>query len=144
MAQFLWNESFSVGDPALDKQHQQLIEIMNELHDLLALPTETREPGKIEHVFDGLASYVFNHFAYEEKRMADAGVPFEQLATHRGQHETMLKQVRQFQARTLESNGNDLKDLMPYLYGEWLIHHICEEDMQYRPYVEAGEKSTSA
>lgn len=137
MTYFAWLPDYSVGDATLDAQHQELIKLMNELHALLHEPADAQNEGRIETIFSGLAAYIVKHFAYEEQRIAAAGYPEEKLAAHRHEHDALVKQVRQYQTKVLAGEHESLKDLLPYLYGEWLIHHICQRDRDYMPYLAA-------
>lgn len=137
MTYFAWLAEYSVGNATLDAQHQELIKLMNELHTLLHEPADGQSEGRIETIFSGLAAYIVTHFAYEEQRIAAAGYPEEKLAAHRHEHDALVKQVRQYQGRVLAGEHEILKDLLPYLYGEWLIHHICQQDRDYMPYLAA-------
>ncbi|HEY5762922.1 MAG TPA: hemerythrin domain-containing protein, partial [Rhodocyclaceae bacterium] len=70
---FVWQESFSVGDATIDAQHRRIIEILNLLYDLLHSDAVGEDlTNGLREVFWELHSYVAEHFAYEEQRMADA------------------------------------------------------------------------
>jgi hemerythrin len=137
MTYFSWKSDYSVGDATLDAQHQQLIAVMNELYELLHEPVEAQSDGRVEFIFGSLADYIAKHFAYEEQRMLESGYPEDQLAAHRHEHNELIKHVRQYHAKVSEGDREGLKELLPYLYGEWLIHHICQRDQNYMPYLEA-------
>lgn len=137
MNHFEWKPEYSVGDEALDNQHKELIRIMNDVYELLHDPEDAQSEGRIEFIFGSLADYIVTHFAYEEQRMVDARYPYENLVAHRAEHHELIKKVRRFHANVMEGNFEGLKELMPYLYGEWLVHHICEQDMAYKPYLAA-------
>lgn len=137
MDQFVWKPEYSVGDATIDRQHQELIVLMNDLYQLLQLPEAEQGEGMIDHLFGGLAEYIYTHFAYEEQRMVDARYPEASLAKHREEHNKIIRTIRQYHAQTSEGNTAALKDLLPFLYGDWLIHHICESDMDYVPYLKA-------
>lgn len=137
MTYFAWKEDYSVGDATLDAQHRQLVDVMNELYELLHEPEERQSEGRVEFIFAGLADYIVKHFAYEEQRMIDAGYPEDKLAEHRHEHDELVKHVRRYHAKVSEGDLTGLKELLPYLYGEWLIHHICQQDREYMPYLQA-------
>lgn len=137
MASFEWKPEYSVNDDTIDGQHRELIAILNELAGHLtrgdtAISDETRT------VFDHLAQYITDHFAYEEGRMVDAGYPEEKVAAHRGEHNKFLRQVQDYENLFESGDPAALEQMMPFLYGEWLIHHICGTDKDYVPYLEAG------
>jgi hemerythrin len=137
MPAFEWKSDYSVGDAAIDRQHQQLIAILNDLAAQLQA-TGARPGDDAQALFDRLARYVTEHFAYEEQRMADAGYPPELLGAHRREHDLMLRKVQEFEQVFGQGDPEALARMMPFLYGEWLIHHICGTDKDYAPYLAAG------
>jgi hemerythrin len=137
MEYFTWKTEYSVGDETLDNQHKELIRIMNDLYGLLNEPEGPAQEGQVEFIFGNLAQYIASHFAYEEQRLIDAHYPYEKLVAHRVEHHELIKKVRRYHLNVMEGNRDGLKELLPYLYGEWLIQHICVQDMEYRPYLDA-------
>ena len=135
MTYFAWLDDYTVGDAVLDGQHRKLIDLMNAVYALLQEPEAARDQRRIENIFSGLAAYIVEHFSYEEERMAAMGYPADKLAAHRQEHNGLVKHVRGYQAKVLAGEQEGLKELLPYLYGEWLIHHICEQDRDYTPYL---------
>lgn len=137
MTRFEWKPEYSVGDQVIDTQHAELIAIINELADQLH---EAEAPAIVEAraVFDHLAHYVTAHFAYEEERIADAGYPEDRIVEHQAEHNAMLRKVQEFEQVFESGDAEVLQQMMPFLYGEWLIHHICGTDKDYMPYLAGG------
>jgi hemerythrin len=136
MTYFAWLDDYSVGDAVLDSQHQKLIALMNDLYALLQEPEANLNADRVETIFGGLAAYIVEHVSYEEQRMADMGYPADKLAAHRQEHNDLVKKVRHYQAKVQAGERDGLKELLPYLYGDWLINHICQKDRDYTPYLE--------
>ena len=134
MNRFEWNPEYSVGDQAIDAQHAELIAIINELADQLD-GVEAPAIADARAVFDHLANYVTAHFAYEEERIAAAGYPEERIAAHQAEHNAILRTVQEFEQVFEGGDAAALQRMMPFLYGEWLIHHICGTDKDYVPYL---------
>lgn len=130
MGNFAWQADFSVGDETIDSQHRKLIEILNELGDLLG-GTQEHAAVTPRRLFDDLALYVTSHFAYEEKRMVDAGYPLEKVEEHCAEHRKLLKTLQGFETHVERGDPQALEEMMPFLYGEWLINHICVSDKDY-------------
>lgn len=133
MAVCEWRSEYSVGDEVIDKQHQDIISIINELHQLLN--SESGTESDAGHVFDRLAMYVATHFVYEEQRMIDSGYPDNQVMEHKRTHNQMLRKIQEIMQAYEAGNHGVLEDLLPYLYGDWLIDHICDADKKYMPYL---------
>lgn len=133
MARFEWKSDYSVGDAVLDGQHRKMLAILNALADALAAPTQ--DAGASRAIFDQVAAYVTEHFAYEEQLIADAGYPEERVAAHRLEHNRILRQLQHFESVFESGDTRALEEMMPFVYGEWLIHHICETDRDYMPFI---------
>src|SRR5512145_1028561 len=86
-----WKESYSVGLPDIDLQHQRLIGIINRLHE--AMKTGSAH-ALIVRVLDDLVAYTQEHFAYEERLITAAG--YAHAAEHARKHRAMVAQVECF------------------------------------------------
>ncbi len=140
---FEWLPEYSVGDSELDRQHQQIIAILNDLTGVISAHAKPDSPA-VEQIFDELASYITTHFAHEEERMVEAGYPVAKVDAHRKNHNTLLATVQQYQQRCATGDEQAFADLMPFLYGDWLIQHICEIDMDYAPFMAKGGNPVGA
>ena len=128
MTTIAWKDFYSVGDPSLDAQHQQLIGIINELYDAMEKKSTQQV---IKPILDRLVKYTFEHFKREEEAME--AVEYPDLIPHKAKHD----KIRQ---KTL-----DLKDNADFVTGqnllaflkEWWVGHIQSEDKKYAPYLEA-------
>lgn len=89
MALIEWKDEFSVGVPDVDHEHQQLIALINDLHDIMS-----RDDNKVT-VMDFLGeiySQVSAHFALEEKIMRER--KYDEYAEHKADHEALLDELR--------------------------------------------------
>lgn len=127
-----WDDSFSVGDDEIDRQHRQLIAVINRLARLIGGEAEG-EQASPQAIFDQLADYVTSHFAYEEQRIVDAGYPLDKVEAHRGEHRRILKSLQRFESQLEGGDESTMKELLPFLYGDWLTNHICAVDSDYAP-----------
>jgi hemerythrin len=124
-----WNQNLSVNVPEIDKQHQRLIKLVNDLHDAL-------HAGKGNDVAAGiikeLVSYTQTHFAYEERQLATANYP--DLGNHKTAHAALIKKVEDFAARIAKGQPGVSVQLSAFL-GDWLKTHIMGTDKKYAPYL---------
>lgn len=135
MTAFAWQDAYSVGHAMIDAQHRKLIDILNHLHKLLNDHTIDHTRTESGDVFDELAEYVMTHFAYEEQLIAKAGYPVERVAEHKRQHDMLLARVREVMNAHHSGDTTALTELLPYLYGDWLINHICHSDCDFAGYL---------
>lgn len=137
MKAFTWDDAYSVGNAAIDAQHRKMIDILNHLHGLLNHETLHDPDEEAGEVFDELAEYVVTHFAYEEDLMVEAGYPEQKVAEHKRQHESLLGRVQEAMLAYQDGDSEALAELLPYLYGDWLIEHICHSDKDYSSHLQA-------
>ncbi|NOY06802.1 MAG: hemerythrin family protein [Chlorobi bacterium] len=130
MGKLVWDESYSVGVKALDKQHRLVFDMLNELMERKDI-TVRSEP--LTAALTELTAYAAKHFKTEEQLMKEYGYPA--LAEH-------VKKHMQFRMKIIELSNDTLyhKETVPVelfaFLRQWWSNHILEEDMQYRPFFE--------
>src|SRR5947209_1947922 len=95
---FRWSEMYSVNIAALDRQHQELFESINELEVALRAGEGDRS---VEEVLAKLVNYAAAHFAAEESLMEQHGFPG--FSSHRAQHEMFRNKLGDLLAKHRES-----------------------------------------
>ena len=84
-----WKDEYCLGIPAVDEEHRELIELINELHAEL----QAGESGITVLDFLGeIYARISAHFALEEKVMRDQ--EYDELADHKADHERLLDELR--------------------------------------------------
>jgi hemerythrin len=115
-----WEETMATGDPDMDRQHRQIIELVDRLDAI-----GTDEAAWMTHaheVLDQVMDLTVTHFTTEELLMAQVGYPADA-------QERMLEQHRDFKAyariRVLEFRAGDRSGLalLPGFLRLWLIEH---------------------
>ena len=89
MAPIEWKPEFSVGDPAVDHEHRQLIDLVNRTAGAII---DRRPEADIERGFGDLLQAISAHFALEERQMREAR--YDKLAEHKADHERLLDVLR--------------------------------------------------
>ena len=128
MALIEWNDSLSVNVAEIDKQHQRLIQMINELNDAMRQRKANEILGK---VISGLADYTEYHFSAEEKYFDKFGYP--EAATHKREHQAFVKQVSDFKDR-FDQGQLTLSTNIMFFMGDWLKNHIQGSDKRYGPF----------
>ncbi len=124
----VWNESFSVGIRKIDKQHQELIKIMN----LLVENEDTNGHSEtIASVLERMTQYAHYHFETEEALMLEYEYP--EYESHRDDHTDFKIKTAKFCLDALQRKETLPDDVITYLR-HWLTHHILRTDMKYKPY----------
>ncbi len=124
-----WEAKLSVGIPSVDRQHQRLLELINELHDALSAGHGADAIGP---VLTELLRYTQVHFKYEEELMRRHGFPG--LRAHAETHAAFASQVRALASRP-HANRSVVALEAQTLLRRWLVDHIRGEDQKYAPFL---------
>jgi hemerythrin-like metal-binding protein len=131
MATIPWTKAYSVGVPAIDKDHRNLFELIDTLNRAL---DKKLSKEKIAKAITGLIQYTEGHFAREERVMARYGYPG--IGKHRVQHRNLELLVHAIYNVFIEDPDSiDPQKLMKFL-NHWLVDHIIRVDMDYAKYIE--------
>ena len=123
-----WNDSFSVNVVEIDKQHQKLIGIINDLDDAMSLGKGKDILGKI---INGLINYAGIHFKTEERYFDQFGYP--EANNHKKLHSDFVKKICEFKDSFETSKFGLTIEVMNFL-SDWLQNHIKGVDMRYGPF----------
>lgn len=123
-----WRPEFDVGVEEVNRQHQRLISIANELHRLSLRDDD--EYG-IKRVIGALANYTRTHFRYEELLLERHG--YGDLVEHKRKHAKLIADVLNFGKRV--ERGEPVVDELLEFVKNWLVNHILKSDMAYRDHL---------
>ncbi len=125
----VWDsERMSTGVDSIDKQHQQLIQMINELHDACHQGTGKAEMSKM---MGFLGDYVQTHFSHEEDIMEQTQCPAR--AKNKLAHDKFVQEFQKL-AAAFEKTGETTVVLLQLrqLVASWLTNHICSIDTKLR------------
>ncbi len=89
MALIVWKDSYSVGVDAVDHEHREMIELINDVHEsLLAGAGEPDVTAFLGEIFRAISA----HFALEERFMREHR--YDRLGEHKEAHEQLLEEIR--------------------------------------------------
>jgi hemerythrin len=128
MALISWSERMSVGVERIDKQHRQLIDLVNSLHaEMLA----GRGLQALNEVFGDLIHYTKTHFAMEETLFRNHGYP--QAQAHKQEHDELTEKAVALQREVSSGRAALTLPTMNFLK-DWLSNHILKTDMGYKSF----------
>jgi hemerythrin-like metal-binding protein len=134
MALINWTEEYSVGVKELDKQHQQLINIINQLHNLYA---EKRfEKINVEPIFKELSDYADYHFSTEEHYFNLYN--YESKAQHTALHESYRAKIKDLKEEYDAENSEKTLFAINNFLNDWWTWHINNVDKEYMAYFNAN------
>ena len=122
MAQIQWNEEFSVGNAAVDQEHEHLIEQINQLYNELHHHADT---STIEAILADLQADISEHFALEELLMHEAG--FSEYEEHKEDHQHLLDQIHDMIFSFHEDPDSGGEMLINKL-SDWFSNHFTTFD----------------
>lgn len=130
-----WNDALRVGEEVVDRHHQHLVEVIQQVQQGTE---EEMAREEMEAILRDLASYIHNHFAYEEELMARHTYP--EAVRHKAEHAKFTAQVGAFFSAYYDGKTNLTTDVSRFLI-TWLTTHIRQEDKLLGAHV---QKSTGA
>lgn len=129
MPLMVWDDALSVGVAEVDRQHKVLIELLNLLH---SSSTAGKGNETLRKVLADLAGYTVDHFAFEEKMLAEHGYP--ELPEHKDSHEKLKGRVVEFK-ESFDAGRSELGVELFMFLRSWLNGHIRGSDRHYGRYL---------
>lgn len=125
MSLFIWSQTYELGIPAMDRQHQLLVQAINDLHE--AMQAGQDRDAVVQTVLQ-LISYTKVHFESEEHLLTAKGYP--EFPDHRMEHHAFVKRVLDFHNAFLDGRVVLSAEVMQFMK-EWLAGHILVNDRKY-------------
>ncbi len=130
MALIKWTDELTLGIASMDEQHHHLVDIINEFSDAAQKGKGSRVMNKN---LEELVGYTQEHFADEERLLAEAGYP--QLAKHQAQHRQLIQKVERFQF-DFNQSGKRVTSKVEELLAYWLTSHVLGDDKAYAEFLQ--------
>ncbi len=122
MAPIEWRPEFSVGDPAIDHEHRELIGLVNRVAGTIVGQWPQAD---VEDRLGELLQAVSAHFALEERQMREAG--YDRLTEHKADHERLLDVLRDLMDTPVDAPGQPAERLTAALEA-WFAEHFRSHD----------------
>jgi len=122
MAPLEWKDSYSVGVPAVDHEHQELIGLVNQLHGALA---SVRPEDEVAEIFGDLFRAISSHFALEERFMRERR--YDQTTQHKADHERLLDELREIMD-DCRDRGDRSGESPTARIEDWFANHFKTHD----------------
>lgn len=120
-----WSEKYSIKVEEMDKQHQRLFYLINQLH---AASASGKGKEGISQAINGLVEYTKEHFSKEEDYMQK--FKYDGLEEQKKQHAMFIQKVTDFQKDFNSGKVGLSNDIIKFLV-DWLINHISKTDRKY-------------
>ena len=135
MPLIVWSDELSVGIKEFDKDHRQLVGMVNELHDAVV---NGQAEGMMGFLLHDLGQYTQTHFKAEEAAFDACG--YSNGDAHKADHERLLKELEIFRT-SYDSNGlspEEISEVNVFLE-RWFCDHMQQFDMEYKDELSALE-----
>lgn len=122
MALIEWKSHYSVGVEAVDHEHREMIDLINETHErLVAGAAEPDVTAFLGEIFRGISA----HFALEEKIMREHR--YDHLDQHKQAHEQLLEDIRDIMDG-YEADPEEASRELSHRLDEWFTLHFKTHD----------------
>jgi diguanylate cyclase (GGDEF)-like protein/hemerythrin-like metal-binding protein/PAS domain S-box-containing protein len=129
-----WKAEWNSGNPTIDEQHADLVEIGNHLTFLSVSGAIAQQ---ISRQIDELLVHVANHFQTEEDIIGKIGFPaFDE---HRKIHADLLSRASSMSAEYL-SNREKSPIFLSFMINDLIVEHMRTEDVRFFPYLSPSGK----
>jgi hemerythrin len=125
MALIEWNSGLSVNVGEIDRDHKELVRMINDLNQAMK---DRKGKEVLGGIVSSLAAYATTHFAREEKYFDKFTYPAR--AGHKKEHDDFVHKVSGFQKGFEDGQIALSVEVMRFL-SDWLTGHIMGSDKKY-------------
>jgi hemerythrin len=122
MSLITWKPEFAVGVESVDFEHEQMINLINEIYDEMKM---RRDADSLEQFLGDVHFAISAHFALEERHMRDAAYP--EYEVHKEDHEELLDQLRELMDQLVADPEKGF-DLLQDKLSDWFGNHFATFD----------------
>lgn len=133
-----WHADYETGNLQVDREHQELFEIVNDLH--VAVVTK-QDFDTMHEILNRIAIHTVEHFHTEETLMLSVNYP--DYERHIQTHDRLVNKLSQLLKKFRDRDAIITTDITQFLT-EWLTHHIKGEDQKMIQYFQKGNINKSA
>ena len=123
MALIQWQDNFRTGFSSVDYEHQNLIALINELHDRIPYDGSVDD---IHFLLGEIHALIEAHFALEEKIMRDVRYPH--YRPHKDDHDRLLDDIRDIMDDVADDPDFDHRQALGERVNAWFGNHFATHD----------------
>jgi hemerythrin-like metal-binding protein len=128
-----WNSNLETGVRQIDLQHQELIEMINELE---VAYLNGQDDNALVRLLPRLTSYVVFHFGTEEGMVHKFAAGTLHTEHHLNEHRKFTRKITDMKEIPGMDKHQALADLVDYLK-TWLLEHIMKTDKELGKLIQA-------
>ena len=131
MALMTWSKELAGGVTAVDDEHRELVDLMN---DVFA-SAEQRDAAQTVRLFDRLLEHTVAHFRHEEALFINTAYP--DAERHRRHHELLTAKAVEYRDCAAAGDFTALTaEILPRLR-DYLVYHIQKDDRETCAFLKA-------
>jgi hemerythrin-like metal-binding protein len=119
MPRIAWRDEYSVGNPAVDHEHRELIDLVAALQERIEA---SAAPEVLEAAFGDLLRGISAHFALEESFMRRHA--YDAMAGHKADHERLLDDLRDI----MDGGAPEGPERLAARLESWFAEHFRTHD----------------
>jgi len=123
-----WTADLETGDPAIDREHRELIELLDRLQEAAAAGDQQ---AQVSHALDQFRAHTIEHFPHEERAMDAARFPG--LARHAAVHARITDLMVELVQK--QNNGETVLYSEIEQLGATLYRHILLDDKPFASFL---------
>lgn len=120
-----WNDNFSVNVEELDKQHREMIGIINRLLNSIA---DEKNDEIVDDILNKLTDFIMTHFETEEHYFDKFN--YSKSSDHKAEHRDFAEKVLEFKKKFEEGRESLHLEVTNFLMN-WLLNHLLISDREY-------------
>ena len=133
MPSIVWDNQLSVAVPSIDREHQEMVALLNQLHDAISAGAPR---SILSNALGQLIQSTKNHFAHEEHLFEQTIYP--DAEAHRLEHLNTSAWLAEIRRKYDEGISGISLETVDYLK-DWFFDHILGSDRRYSTWLrEAG------
>lgn len=117
-----WNSSYELGVESIDKQHQRLVELLNDFYANIKNRSNTEI---IFTLISGMKEYVILHQRFEIELLKKYG--FDKIEEHEKEHSAFMQKINDLEKRQKMGFAVVSYEITDFLK-KWLREHILIQD----------------
>lgn len=129
--QLEWRSEWETGQPEVDRQHQELLEVAN---SLINMSLAAMEPTKVLSQLDLLLHHISQHFRYEERILALSAYPG---TVHHAKLHTALSGKAAVLRASYEKGELNGTAFFSFIVDDVILGHMKVADAKYTPWLKA-------
>ncbi len=131
-----WKESYRLGIPSVDYEHQELIALLNDLYEQMQ---HQRSEASLSDFLGEVYARISSHFALEERVMREQH--YDQFSEHKAAHEDLLDEIRDIMDEQEAGDDTAIDQALAERLQAWFTQHFSTHDARLHSRIGGGDLS---